>query len=390
MPIAPTEVATAPTLQPVLGARSLYLGVVTPRFLESLSGLLAELDELEVIARVEGQWCDDMDRMTVSPSSRTDLTASCAGSELRRGVVDHAVDALSNAGHDFDGKHAVARDALIVAMAHPSDSPAVLAAAQALDQARASALYAISQALLLQPMAKALSLDALVVRAAIASTNALRPGLPSYLGTYDAAASGLVEIDAVPLHMEAAGVDADHREDSSASFRFAIVGRHYLDLEAGVGLTGGLPQIPTLGTQGGANVLQGKPVDEFVGLALVELEPLRIPWPDRPLAGVLRFPVVGIPLSRDPTQNFFAGAGVGWTGVGSITGGPYLLRELSLRDGFAAGQLLPTSTSFDAATHPSLQVGYFVSASIDLMGVFRLFVPEHPPTVDAVTGLERR
>jgi hypothetical protein len=363
---------------------------VTTRFMEALDDLRANLDELPVIAGVEHQWCDDLKNAALSSSSRADLAAHCGGAELQLGIIEHAVDDFSKATHDFDDKHALARDALIVALARPDDSVAVSAGVQALDHARASAVSVTAQAIGLQPLAKAVSHDADTLHAIIASVNALRAGIPFYLATYDEAANGLLEIDAVPLHREAAGVEAKDNAHSSASFRFSIVGRHYVDLEAGVGATGGLSQIPTLGVQGGVNVIQGKPVDEFVGLALVELEPLRIPWPDRPLAGILRFPVVGIPLSRDPTQNFFVGAGIGWTGVGSISAGPYLLRELTLRDGFAQNQVLPANTSFDAATHPSLNVGYFVSASIDLIGLFHVFVPLHVPTVDAGTGIERR
>lgn len=48
------------------------------------------------------------------------------------------------------------------------------------------------------------------------------------------------------------------------------------------------------------------------------------------------------------------------------------------------------NTSFDTATHLSVHVGYFLSASIDLIGLFHLFVPAHLPTVDAGTGTERR
>jgi hypothetical protein len=40
----------------------------------------------------------------------------------------------------------------------------------------------------------------------------------------------------------------------------------------------------------------------------------------------------------------------------------------------------------EAATQPTLQVGYFVSASIDLLGLFHLFDPVHPPPLDAATG----
>ena len=176
------------------------------------------------------------------------------------------------------------------------------------------------------------------------------------------------------------------RVDGKTTARFPIVGRHYLDFEAGFGVTAGLPPIPAAATQGGVPVLQGKPVDEFVGLALVELEPARFLWPDRPVAGLLRFPVIGIPFTRDPTQNFFVGAGLGWTGIGSISAGPYLLRERTLRSGFVDGQQLSAGTSLDAATDPTLQVGYFVSASVDLVGLFHLFVPVHPTVIDAATG----
>jgi hypothetical protein len=318
------------------------------------------------------------------------LAQRCTAAELRPEGLERAVDGWTRAADDFEVHHALARDALVAALAQPDDAAAASAAVRTLDQARTAATSVASQAVSLQPLAKAMAQDALVLRAAIASLNAQRPGVPAYLATYEEAGNAWLEIEAAPLHLEAAGIDAQESEHSAASFRFAIVGRHYLDLEAGLGVTGGLPSIPTLGMQGGTNVVQGKPVDEFVGLALVELEPLRIPWPDRSLAGVLRFPVLGIPLSRDPTQNFFAGAGLGWTGVGSIVAGPYLLRELTLRDGFSSGDALPTGTSFDAATHPTLQVGYFASASIDVLGLLHLFLPARAPTIDAVTGMERK
>jgi hypothetical protein len=202
------------------------------------------------------------------------------------------------------------------------------------------------------------------------------------------AGNALLVVEVKPA--EASAEPVPEHEESSATFHFSVVDRHYLDFEAGLGITGGLPKIPSVVAKNGANVIQGGDVDQFVGLALVELEPLRIPWPDAPLAGVLRFPVLGVPLSRDPTQNFFVGAGLGWTGVGSLVAGPYLLRELTLRDGFALNESLPAGTSLGAATQPTLQVGYFVSASIDLLGLFHVFAPVHPPPLDAATGRQNQ
>ncbi len=217
----------------------------------------------------------------------------------------------------------------------------------------------------------------------------MRPGVASYLSTYESTGNASLEIDAMPVDIDAAGRAAEDKTAGKTTVRFPVVGRHYFDLEAGVGFTAGQPAIPSVATQSNSATIQGRPVDEFVGLALFELEPARFLWPDRPLAGLLRLPVIGVPFTRDPTQNFFLGAGIGWSGVGSISAGPYLLRELSLKDGYQVGQQLPAGTSFDAATQASLQVGYFVSASVDLVGIFHLFVPVHASSIDAVTGKER-
>ena len=75
--------------------------------------------------------------------------------------------------------------------------------------------------------------------------------------------------------------------------------------------------------------------------------------------------------------------------VGSIVAGPYLLRELTLRDGFGDGQALPNGTTIQAATVPGLRVGYFLSASIDLIGLFHVFFPGHTTSIDGATGKEK-
>ncbi len=385
----PTDAAAAAAnpLHAVAGARGHYLGIVTPHFLETLDGLRNELEDLSAAAGVTRQWCGSLLGVAVSAALRPELQSRCAMPELASGKVEAVVDAFMKAAAVFDAKRATARDALVVATSTPDDASAGAAAVRALDEARLAAVAVASQARALRPFAVGVSRDAATVRAAISSVNALQPGVPVPLADYDEGGNALLEVDMEPAQISRE--PAHDHDESSATFRFRVVDRHYLDFEAGLGITGGLPAIPTLGLQNGANVLQGKQVDEFLGIALVELEPLRIPWPDAPLSGVVRFPVLGVPLTRDPTQNFFVGGGLGWTGVGSVVAGPYLLRELTLREGFALGQPLPSGTSFESATRPGVQVGYFVSASVDLIGLFHLFLPAHTPTLDAATGREK-
>jgi hypothetical protein len=336
------------------------------------------------------RWCSELESdVATATAMGPELPSRCGGPELRVGSIEGDVETFEAAATKFDGKRVHARDVAVAAIAQPEDASAVSEASRALDEARQAADATIGASRPLQLSSKALERDLAALRVAIGSIDALRPGVPIYLSTYGVTGNAELEVDATPVDIATVSETATRRASGKTTARFAIVGRHYIDIEAGLGVTGGLPPIPSIATQASAATIQGRPVDEFVGLALVELEPARFLWPDRPWAGVLRLPVLGVPFTRDPTQNFFVGAGLGWTGVGSITAGPYLLRELTLRPGYSVDQQLPVGTSLDAATRPALQVGYFVSASIDLLGLFHIFVPSHPASIDAATGKER-
>ncbi len=391
--VIPAEVssttATSP-LRQLATARSRYLGVVTPRFLEILRSVGGEVSELPVVAGVVRRWCGEL--RGDSPASIAvgmELQARCAGPEVREGALDHDVDAFEAGAKTFEAKRLRARDLAIAAVAHPEDAAAAADAIRAIDEAREAAAATVAAGRVLRESSRQLVRDLGTLRTAIRSIDAVRPGVASYLSTYESTGNASLEIDAMPVDIDAAGRAAEDKTAGKTTVRFPVVGRHYFDIEAGVGVTAGQPPIPSVATQSNNATIQGRPVDEFVGLALFELEPARFLWPDRPLAGLLRLPVIGVPFTRDPTQNFFLGAGIGWSGVGSISAGPYLLRELSLKDGYQVGQALPAGTSFDAATQASLQVGYFVSASVDLVGIFHLFFPAHASSIDAVTGKER-
>ena len=391
IPVPLDAPATAsPLMRTLAAARSRYLGDVPARYLEALHAVRGEARDLPVIAAVVRRWCSELGSQTPSrPAVEADFRARCSGPELKEGALEHDVETFELNATQFDRARDKARDTTLTAIARPDDTTAVNDAVKALDDARASAAAAVTAAHALRESSRALGRDVAELRIALRSIDAIRPGAPTYLSTYTAEGNAELEIDATPVDIDATGPAAAHADTGRTTARYPIVGRHFLDLEAGLGLSGGTPAIPYVENVSSVATIQGKPVDQLVGLALVELEPLRFLWPDRPLAGVLRLPVLGLPFTRDPTQNFFAGAGLGWTGVGSIVAGPYLQYALTLRDGYSIGQALPAGTTIEAATQQTLQVGYFVSASVDLLGLFHLFVPAHGASIDGATGKEK-
>jgi len=379
---APLPAAADAARRPLVAARALYLGVVTPEFHDTARSAAAESAELPVIASTLARWCKRYQGRGVRVAD--ELPGRCASPALADGATAKAVDELRAVLADFHDRRNKARELLVQAEAAPNDAAAQEAAVRALADARVAATAVMDRARALAPLAHQLARAAAVLREAVHATGQLEPGHPVFLARYPHAGNVLLEIEARPVGILAAGAAATKADTSVLAFHFAVVDTHYFDLEVGLGVAGGVPLVPTISTTEGMAVIHGKPVDEFVALALVELEPLRFLWMDKPLAGLLRFPVLGIPLSVDPTNNFFVGAGLGWTGVGSITVGPYLARELSLRPGTMLEQTLPMGTSFASVTQPSVQVGYYVSVSVDLVGLFHLFVPRHLKTFDAV------
>ena len=367
---------------PLGTARTRYLGVVTQRFSDSLASARTSVHDLVDAVRIVDRWCRDL---RTAGDGDPELRDACRNARSF-GDVERDVTQFERSASAFEAARDLARESLVNASAHPDDAGTAADAGKLLDLARGAATTVVSEAGSLGSMARAVSHDLGELRTAIGALGALRPGVPTYLATYGEAGNAILRIDTIPT-----GIDVDDRndEETNASFRFPVVGRHYFDVEIGAGVTGGLPDIPTVTTSGNTATIDHKAVDQFVALALVELEPLRFGWVDKPLAGLLRFPVIGIPLSRDPTQNFFVGAGIGWTGIGSITGGPYFLRELTLNPGHNYGDPLPPGSSLGSITTPNVNVGWFVSASIDVVGLFRLFVHEHQPTLDAATGREQ-
>jgi len=390
--VIPPDAANAPAspMRPLIAARSRYLAEVTPQYLEALHSVHGEARELPVVAGVIRRWCGAL--ATQSPgtlAAEAELRASCAAPELREGAVEQVLASFEAALQKGAAERARARDATLAAIEHQEDARAVAEAARALDEARAAATAVTVAGHALRESSAVLARAVGTLRVSLRSVDALKPGVPMYLSTYGTAGNAELEVEAIPSDIAAVGTDATHPANAKATARYPVFGRHYLDIEAGLGWGAGVPDSLYTTTTRGVQVIQTQPVEALVGLALVELEPLRFLWPERPLAGLLRLPVIGIPFTRDPTSNFFFGAGLGWTGVGSISAGPYVIRETMLRQGFTAYETLPNNVPFDAVTYAGAGVGYFVSASIDLVGLFHLFVPSHSPTIDGLTGKEK-
>jgi hypothetical protein len=390
--VVPLDAGSAPQspLRPLATARTRYLADVTPRYLDALHSVYSEARELTVVSNVVRKWCGALG--TEAPgalSGDVELAARCAGPELREGTMEQVIDDFEAAAKKESADRAHARDLALNAVAHPDDAAAVSEAVRALDAARLSSNAVVAAAHTLRESSTALARDVATLRVTLRSMDSIRPGAVTYLTTYSNAGNAELEVDTSPADLSALTSGDVPTHAGSATGRFPVYGRHYIDIEAGVGWTGGVPNVPFDNKVNGVETIQTRPVNEFVGLAMIELEPLRFLWPERPIAGVLRLPTLSIPFTRDPTQNFFIGGGLGWTGVGSLNFGPYFLRETTLRPGFVPNQQLPSGTGIAAATVANLEVGYYLSASVDLLGLVHLFWQPHTPTIDAVSGKEK-
>jgi hypothetical protein len=336
-------------------------------------------------------WCDEVTKSPILPSA-LDHAVQGRCSSLHAVEASNSAEALVRTISTFRTARDQARALLIDARAKHSDNHgaegAMHEAAPAFDKARELAVSLQRQARDLAPVAERIADTSGLLHEAMRGSGALRTGTPFRLGELEHDGFAVLQIDATPVVLSRSAEDWEDTDQEGVSqrFRFRVVSRHYVDVEAGVGVVAGIPGVPAFTTRGSSTVLTSKSISQFVGLALVELEPVRFFAPDHPLSGLLRFPVIGVPLNRDPTQNYFAGAGLGWTGIGSITAGPYITREASFAQGYGEGQTLPSGVAFATVTSPAYEVGYFVSASIDLLGLLHLFLPVRKPTFDVITG----
>lgn len=370
-----------------------YLRLLSAKMHQSLAIIEREAFDLARATASLRTWCSEATREPISPAPLDQAVhARCAA--LGTDAAGERAQKLVETIGAFRAARAQVRAAWlslhngVPEKNNKSDSAELTGG---MDRLRDVATSLQQQARELAPVAEAIAETSGIVHEALrASTGSLPPNRPVSFGRLERPGFAVLQIDAAPvvLFRSAEDWEGANEEILSHRFRFQVVARHYIDVEAGIAMAGGTPGVPGTAVRNGSTILVSRSVSQLVGLLLVDLEPMRFLAPDHPLAGVFRFPVVGLPLSRDPTQNYLVGAGLGWTGIGSVSFGPYISRQANFANGYAPGQVLPMGVSLAGTTTPGYDVGYFFSATVDLLGILHLFIPPRVPTYDALSGQE--
>ncbi len=172
--------------------------------------------------------------------------------------------------------------------------------------------------------------------------------------------------------------------------RFQPASRNYVDIGLAVMYSAGLPDHPALAGQLGKQQLVQQQTAGFNGGVLVSLEPLEFTRIADPWAQLLHFPTIIIPFTIDPTHNYFIGAGLGIFDVASIDVGAHLSLTRVPAPGNSYGETFTTSPiDINHVTQAGpIAGGYFVSLSVDLVGVVHLIVDQLKPTVRDVQSNE--
>jgi hypothetical protein len=98
-----------------------------------------------------------------------------------------------------------------------------------------------------------------------------------------------------------------------------------------------------------------------------------------------------VPFTLNPLTNYFIGGGIGWNNVGSINVGAHVAVTTIPNSDTPYGTQFDTSPILlDHLTQTGpLSAGYFVSASLDVLGIIHLFFEQRQPVVeDAFTNVE--
>jgi hypothetical protein len=173
--------------------------------------------------------------------------------------------------------------------------------------------------------------------------------------------------------------------------RFEPVAHRYLNIELGLAYSTGLPDHPDLSGRLGDQTLTPVKTQGFVGGILASLEPMEFGYAEYPWSGLLRFPTIMIPFTLNPLSNYFVGGGIGWNDVGSINVGVHLAVTTVPGDGTPYGTTFKTSPILlDHVTQAGpVAGGFFISASLDILGIIHLFFEQEQPKVrDVYSGGE--
>ncbi len=204
--------------------------------------------------------------------------------------------------------------------------------------------------------------------------------------------------EASPLFDLGEAPSAAPEEREILTDHFQPVPRDYFSLGVAVVYSAGLPDHPALLGRVGEQQLQMTPTEGFLGGVSASLIPLSFTNLSDPWASLLRLPTVIIPFTERPDQNYFIGGGIGLKWIGSIDAGAHLALTRapatsapactsSVSGGNGACYQFNTSPiELSHVTAPGpIGAGYFVSLSLDVVGIIHLLIGEAHPTIRDVT-----
>ncbi len=393
------ELPTTPKLE---AAKAKYLSVATPAFVDALHRLKVDLGHIGEIADQAAFACK-MDGSNVAEGLTDLVAARCAGGGP--GVpLEQALSPLASDLERFMRARKEARDALFDASLAPSSESEAegmsTKAKEALTRATAAAEKLVDDAGPAAQAATKAATDLRFLQAALSIPAHAGEGRRLLLGRFPAnglfAAPDLYQISVArepsplfDLGEEEEGQAAPKEKNEVLTDRFQPQPRDWFDIGIALLYSAGLPDHPDLSGREGQQTLVQVPTAGFVGGILASLEPIGLFAPASEWGPILRFPTIIVPFTIDPLSNYFIGGGIGWGEIGAINVGAHLAITRDPASGVYYGETFKTTPIYlDHVTQPGpIEAGYFVSLSLDLVGIAHLIMDERHPTIrDAHTG----
>ncbi len=375
-------------------AQAKYLGYATPAFVEAAHALRADYGKLKAAAGEIDAVCHSSAGKVRAGAVRESVDKVCAGGPGDGLLRDLApFEALLEA---YSANRHEARDAVIAfqaAAAGPAADAEAREATQKLEAATQNARQLIVSAHAAAGRVADLLRDARLLRAAV-SLPAAEEGERILLGHFSAnglfSAPDIYQVHVLQRPSRFFTLDEPPQTEEQKAAereilvdRFQPASRNYVDIGLALMYSAGLPDHPTLTGQLGHQTLDREKTAGFNGGVLLSLEPLEFSTLPDPWAQILHFPTIIIPFTLDPTKNYFIGAGVGILDVASIDVGAHLALTTVPAPGHYYGETFNTSPIDinHVTTGGPVAGGWFVSLSIDLVGVVHLIVDQLKPTV---------
>ena len=373
-------------------AKAKYLAVATPAFVDAVRRLQRDLGLMEGLTEQVERACKARGS-AVAESARTIVAQRCS-SGGSGATIGEALRPIRADLERFLEARKVARDALFDASLAPTSSSeaddAAAKAREALGQATTKAEALVASAAGAAGAAQKFALDLRILEAAFDLPAESESGQRLLLGRFPA--SGLFhapDIYQVQLAKEPSPLydltDQAARPPPAPDLivdRFQPERRDWFDLGIALMYSGGLPDHPALVGRLGQQQLTEQGTAGVSGGVLASLEPISIFCPGSAWAPIIRFPTIIVPFTLNPLTNYFIGGGIGLKEIGAINAGAHIALTRSPAPGDLYGTQFTSPVYLDHVTMASgLAAGYFVSVSLDLLGLARLIVGEERPEV---------